>query len=125
MPEENQIHEQQQDEQLIVLSSESSSLIKSLWNSLQYSLDHIQATDKRGVTWVNDFQFIINVQIFSKYINISTNVIKSKLSNNGFMNLGKPSKEILDDFTITSSPGWDLYMKHRFNPNSEEDDLFD
>lgn len=121
MPSENQLQEKQDDQ--IVVQYSVNRLVKNLWNSLQYSLDHIQSTEKRGVTWVNDFQFIINFQIFSKYMNLSMNDIKTHLSNQGFTYLGTPSKEILTDFEISDSSGWYLCMKHRFTPNSEDDDL--
>lgn len=118
MPFENQ--DQSLKEQA-TFESLNHQIIKYLWNSLHYSLDHIDSFEKRGVTWINDYQFIINIKIFSKYININEESVISNLYHQGFLNLGSPSKEILDDFDISSSTQCLLYMKHQFTPNSEID----
>lgn len=104
-----------------IFESPNDQIIKDLWNSLQYSLDHIDSVEKRGVTWINDYQFIINIKTFSKYTSIKEESVISNLYNQGFLNLGSPSKEILDEFDISSSNECLLYMKHQFTPNSEID----
>lgn len=99
----------------------SSNIILSLWNSLNYTLEHFHEIETRGVTWINDYQFIINTKIFSNYMHFTTDTVVNDLRMNGFSVSGQPSEEILNELKISSVKGWIICMKQGFTPNSDED----
>lgn len=96
-------------------------MIEVLWDSLNYTFEEYMEVDLIGVTWINDFQFIINIDKFSKYISMNKNAITKKLKDSGFSNLGIPSIETFKDVEIAPSSEWKLYMRDGFTPNSDSE----
>ena len=94
-------------------------VIPFLWDSLNYTLEEYEEVELIGVTWINDFQFIINIDKFAKYTSMNNDAITAELKDRGFSNLGIPSTEIFEDVEITPSSEWKLYMRDGFTPNSD------